>query len=172
MRQSSSDNNMNRLKYLSRKIEDAESVVAGVCLIASTSLIFLAAVVRSFSRPINWSLDISLFLFAWAVFFSADVAYRDNKLVNLDFFLAKLSDNMRRFLSLVIHLIILVFLLALVYYGIILAYKTRQRAFQGIPNFSYSYITMSLPVGALLLLRSTAENILALFSKDGGQRCL
>ena len=169
MSQSSSDNNMNRLKYLSKKIEDGESVVAGVCLIASTSLIFLAAVVRSFSRPINWSLDISLFLFSWAVFFSADVAYRDNKLVNLDFFQARLSDNMRRILSLVIHLIILVFLLALVYYGIILAYKTRERAFQGIPNFSYSYITMSLPVGALLLLRSTVEKIITLFRKDGGQ---
>ena len=169
MRQSSSENNMNRLLYLSKKIEDGESVVAGVCLIASTSLIFLAAVVRSFSRPINWSLDISLFLFSWAVFFSADVAYRDNKLVNLDFFLSKAPDNIRRILSAVIYIIIFVFLLALVYYGFILAYKTRARAFQGIPNFSYSWITMSLPVGALLLLRSTVEKMIALFRQNGGQ---
>ena len=162
MRQEKSGNYQNRIEEISKRIEAGEIVIAGVCLIASTFLIFLAAVVRSISRPINWSLDISLFLFSWAVFFSADVAYRDNKLVNLDFLLSRAAPAVKRLLQIIIYGIILVFLAALVYYGAILAYKSRARAFQGIPNFSYSWVTLSLPAGALLLMRSTLEKIAAL----------
>jgi len=165
MRQNTSEDNYNRKRSLSKKIESWETVVAGICLISSTILIFFAAVVRSFSQPINWSLDISLFLFAWAAFLSADVAYRDNKLVNLDFVLDVVSPKVKRVLMILIYLIILTFLLALVYYGSILVYKTRARAFQGIPNFSYSWITMSLPIGAIFLVRSTIEKLVPLFQK-------
>ena len=147
-------------KKISIRIERIETVIAAICLITSTLLIFLAAVVRSFSQPINWSLDISLFLFAWAVFFSADVAYRDDKLVNLDFVLEIIPDRLTRIFQILIYLIIFTFLVALVYYGAILVYKTRARAFQGIPNFSYSWITISLPIGAMLLVRSTIEKLI------------
>lgn len=153
-------------KKISIKIEKIETVIAAICLITSTLLIFLAAVVRSFSQPINWSLDISLFLFAWAVFFSADVAYRDDKLVSLDFILELIPDKLTRIFQILIYIIIFIFLVALVYYGAILVYKTRARAFQGIPNFSYSWITISLPIGAMLLVRSTVEKLIFILRKQ------
>jgi len=165
MRQPAPGDKSEQKKSLSEKIESGETVVAGVCLISSTLLIFLAAVVRSFSQPINWSLDISLFLFAWAAFLSADIAYRDNKLVSLDFVLESVSERVKKALMILIYFIILIFLLSLFYYGTILVYKTRARAFQGIPNFSYSWITMSLPLGALLLVRSTIEKLIPLLRK-------
>ncbi len=158
-----------KLEKLERRVQQTEAVVAAFCLVSSTALIFGAAVMRSISRPINWSLDISLFLFAWATFFSADVAYRENKLVNLDFLITALPDRARKGLQLLIYLIILVFLVALVYFGFILAYKTRERAFQGIPSFSYSWITLSLPIGSMLLVRSTIEKIVALFGPSSGR---
>ena len=79
-----------KLERLEGHIEKGEAVIAAFCLITSTVLIFIAAVMRSISQPINWSLDISLFLFAWATFLSADVAYREDKLVNLDFLISAL----------------------------------------------------------------------------------
>ena len=36
-----------------------------------------------------------------------------------------------------------------------LAWTSRVRSFQGIPEISYSWVTMSLPVGAALLLITT-----------------
>lgn len=151
-----------KLERLEGHIEKGEAVIAAFCLITSTVLIFIAAVMRSISQPINWSLDISLFLFAWATFLSADVAYREDKLVNLDFLISALPEKGRKTLQLLIYTVILVFLLALIYYGFILAWKTRARAFQGIPSFSYSWITLSLPIGAMLLTRSTVEKIAVL----------
>ena len=49
------------------------------------------------------------------------------------------------------------------YFGVILAHRSRARAFQGIPQISYSWISLSLPVGALLILRSALEKLAELF---------
>ena len=37
-------------------------------------------------------------------------------------------------------------------YGLPLSYTTRFRAFQGIPGFSYSWVTLSVPIGCALML--------------------
>lgn len=145
-------------------IGKVEMAVAAGCLLTSTVLIFLAAVMRSFDRPINWSLDISLFLIAWATFLSADVAYREDKLVNVDMFVYRLPRRAQLAVQVILNLLILAFLIVLVYFGFKLAYLSRARAFQGIPRFSYSWITLSMPVGALLLSRTAIGKLIRLVS--------
>ena len=44
-------------------------------------------------------------------------------------------------------------------YGIELSYTTRLRTFQGIPGFSYTWVTMSVPIGCALMLVSTIRRI-------------
>ena len=51
--------------------------------------------------------------------------------------------------------VILTFLVFLLVYGVILAYGSRFRTFQGIPGFSYMWVTLSVPLGSLLLLISS-----------------
>lgn len=147
------------MSRISSRIIRIETAVAGVCLASSTLLIFIAAVARSISQPINWSLDISLFLFAWATFLSADVAFRDDKLVNVDVVAYRLPHSAARLIKVLIHVAILVFLVLLAVYGAISVVKSRQRAFQGIPSVSYSWVTLSLPVGAVLLIQTTIEKL-------------
>ena len=53
------------------------------------------------------------------------------------------------------YALIAAFLVYLVTMGIYLSWISRIRSFQGIPGVSYSWATMSLPVGALLLLVTT-----------------
>lgn len=147
---------------LSQHIVRIETTAAAVCLTTSTFLIFIAAVARSFEHPINWALDISLFLFAWATFLSADVAFRDDKLVSLDMFVSWAPPGVIRVVKGVIYLVILAFLVALLAYGLRLAYVSRARAFQGIPTVSFSWVTLSMPVGASLLIETTLEKMWAL----------
>ena len=52
--------------------------------------------------------------------------------------------------------IIVAFLVYLIVMGLYLSWISRIRSFQGIPEISYSWVTMSLPVGAMLLLITTA----------------
>ncbi len=155
------------MKKLSVHLKKLETAVAAVCLVSSTLLIFLAAVARSISQPINWSLDISLFLFAWSTFLSADVAFRNDKLVSVDLLVEHLPERARAALKVGLYLLILVFLALLAGFGAKLAYTSRQRAFQGIPAFSYTWITLSLPFGAALLMQTTVGKLWRLLSKRG-----
>ena len=61
----------------------------------------------------------------------------------------------RRFLGRLNYLIIAVFLVYVIVMGTWLSWISRARSFQGIPEVSYSWVTMSLPAGALLLLITT-----------------
>jgi TRAP-type C4-dicarboxylate transport system permease small subunit len=67
----------------------------------------------------------------------------------------RLSARAQRVCRLVNYGILTAFLIYLIPTGLWLSYISRARSFQGIPEFSYSWVTMSLPVGALLLLITT-----------------
>lgn len=119
-------------------------------------IVFISAVARTMHHPLNWSLDLALFFFAWSVFLSADAAMRSDKLVNVDIVLNAFPERWRATIMALNYLIICGFLVALIVFGLRLAYTTRVRTFQGIPGFSYTWVTLSLPVGSALLLRTTA----------------
>jgi len=140
---------MNKKWEMFYKIEE---YVAAFLLLGATLVIFFAAVFRSFDRPLNWSLDIALFLFAWSVFLSAEVAMRKGNLVNVDFLVQRFPQSVQRIIGTFVYLIILTFLATLFSFGVYLSYITRARAFQGIPAFSYTWITLSVPVGGILCM--------------------
>lgn len=147
---------MTALKKFYAWVCRVELTIAMINLCVSTGLIFVSAIMRYLRMPINWSLEISLFLFAWCVFLSADVSLREDRLVRLDMLTSRLPKRVEHFLSLLSYSIIILFLFAMVYYGFILSWKTRVRTFLGIPNFSYTWVTLSLPVAALLMIVSTS----------------
>jgi TRAP-type C4-dicarboxylate transport system permease small subunit len=136
-----------------------ESFLTKVFIVFLVALVFVAAATRYMGYPINWSVDIAVCLFAWCTFLGGDVALRKNKLMNVDFFIGKLSPEKRRLVELLNLLIILIFLGALVVYGTKLSYTTRFRTFQGIPWFSYTWVTISVPIGSILMMITTILKI-------------
>jgi TRAP-type C4-dicarboxylate transport system permease small subunit len=75
--------------------------------------------------------------------------------MSVDLLVERTPPPVRRFVLLCNYVIIASFLLFLVGAGLWLSYVSRARTFQGIPEVSYSWVTMSLPVGACLLLVTT-----------------
>ena len=140
------------IKKTYRIICHIEAGVAAVFLIATVVVIFSLAIFRTFGVPIHWALDTALLVFAWGVFLGADVAFREDKLVNVDFLLTKLPDKAQRVVQLVLYLLIGLFLGTLVYFGIDLSISTQHRSFQGIPALSYTWVTVSMPVCSFLML--------------------
>jgi TRAP-type C4-dicarboxylate transport system permease small subunit len=133
----------------------AEALMARCFLIVMVILIFAAGLARVFGQPINWAVDVATCLFAWACFLSADIAWRRSRLMSVDIVTARLPEQGKRCCRLLNYAILTAFLLYLIPTGLWLSYISRARSFQGIPEFSYSWITMSLPVGALMLLVTT-----------------
>ena len=127
-------------------------LVIKVFFVFLVGLVFIAAVTRYIGYPINWSVDMAQCLFAWCTFLAADIAMRKNKLMSLDFFVNKLSEKNKKIFELINLIIIAVFLASLIGFGVWLSYTTRFRTFQGIPGFSYTWVTLSVPVGGSLMI--------------------
>ena len=119
------------------------------------ALIFVGGVARVLGYPLNWSTDFATAFFAWACFFCADIAWRRNSLMAIELVPARLPPNAQRALRFANYFIISAFLVYLVVMGAWLAWTSRVRSFQGIPEISYSWVTSSAVVGGLLLLVTT-----------------
>jgi TRAP-type C4-dicarboxylate transport system permease small subunit len=137
----------------------AESRVAATFLVVMVLLIFGGGLARLVGHPQNWTIDAATCLFAWACFLSADVAWRRGKLMSVDVLVARLPEGARRPLRLLNCAIVALFLLYAIGAGSWLAWTSRARSFQGIPGVSYSWITLSMPVGSALLLLTTLLKI-------------
>ncbi|MGH8690685.1 MAG: TRAP transporter small permease [Burkholderiales bacterium] len=125
------------------------------------ALIFLGGVARVLGYPLNWSTDFATAFFAWACFLCADIAWRRGSLMAIEFLPARLPAKAQKALRLANYSVISVFLLYLMIMGTWLAWTSRVRSFQGIPEISYSWVTASAVVGGLLLFITTVLKVIA-----------
>ena len=118
----------------------------------SLIVVFAAAVARFLYHPMNWAMDAATFLFAWTVFLGADAAMRLDRLFCIEVITSKLPQKAQLYLRCINYTIIAIFLIGMIGYGLRLSYTTRLRTFQGIPGFSYTWVTLSVPIGCALML--------------------
>ncbi len=144
---------------LYRRFCEFQAWWAASFLLGMVALIFLGGVARMAGHPLNWTGDVATALFAWACFLCADIAWRRNSLMAIELVTSRLPERAQRVVSLVNHAIIGVFLLYVIGWGLHLSWVSRGRSFQGMPDVSYSWVTMSMPVGALMLLVTTALKV-------------
>lgn len=154
------------MKNLYGNICEGEAFVARITLWGMVVLIFAAGVARLLKVPINWAVDMSTCLFAWSCFLSADVAWRENKLMNVDVLVKFYPESVKRFVNWFNYMVLIGFFLYLIFFGAWLSYTTRERTFQGIPGFSYTWVTLSVPVGAIFLLMTAILRIKREFTKS------
>jgi TRAP-type C4-dicarboxylate transport system permease small subunit len=144
-----------------------EAILAGTFLLLMVALIFTGGVARLLHHPLNWTIDLATCFFAWACFLCADIAWRRDALMSFDILGAGRSPKLRRALDYCNFLILGLFLCYVIYAGAWLAYVSRARSFQGIPGVSYSWVTASLPVGAVLILITTVLKAREAMQNDG-----
>ena len=84
--------------------------------------------------------------------------------MSIDFLVNRLPPQAQVALRLANYAIIAGFLVYLMVMGTWLAWTSRARSFQGIPEISYSWVTMSLPVGARITPRHHHSQVQAIAS--------
>ncbi len=145
----------------------AEEIIACSLLAGIVGLMFLSAVLRKAGLPLNWAGDTSLLLFTWACFFGADLAIREKSMVNVDMLLTKFPVKVQKVIRIVCHIAAMALLISFVYFGVPLCLESVDRKFSNM-NLSYSWASASVPAGSILLLITSAINLLKIVrSKDG-----
>ena len=139
----------------------AEAAIAGTFLVLMVLLIFLGGIARLAHYPLNWTTDVATCLFACACFLAADIAWRNDSMMAIEVFTNRMPANLQAAFRMLNYALIVAFLLYLISFGVYLSWVSRARSFQGIPGVSYSWVTMSLPAGALLLLMTTLGKVRA-----------
>lgn len=143
------------MKSIYRAICKLERIICTICLCSCTLSLFLGAVMRTIGKPLMYTTDIALFSFAWCIFGGVSAAYRDDKLVYVNVLIDRLPAEKRRIINGFAYTIIAVFLAVMVIYGIQLCKASWARSWPSIPSLSYSWITMSVPVGCFSLFITT-----------------
>ncbi|MEW9674130.1 TRAP transporter small permease [Ammoniphilus sp. 3BR4] len=142
-----------------------EETIVQVFICAVMALVFISAVFRTIKYPLNWATDLSLLLFAWVVFLGADMALRNTELVNVDLLLKRFAGKVQKNIYIFWNLIIMAFLLTLIWYGIPLAMESSKRLFQTL-GISYSWATISVPIGSMFMLITTGIKIFRAWKKE------
>lgn len=149
---------MDRLGQRARQVE---VVLAGLFVIAMVAMIFVGGTARLMRTPVNATIDFATCFFAWATFLSADIAWHRNRLTALRLVPDRLGVRARWRLDLANYGLVL----AVLGYGVVagtwLAWISRTRTFQGMPDISYSWVTAALPVGCALMILTTLGKIRA-----------
>jgi len=154
------------LKRLYAAICVIEGRVAAAFLVAMVVLIFFGGLARLIGHPVNWAVDFATCLFAWACFMCADVAWRHDRLMAINLVTERLPAGWRKGCRLLNLALIIAFLLFVIVMGTWLAWTSRGRSFQGIPEISYSWVTAAMPFGGLLLLVTTLRKLRAELACD------
>jgi TRAP-type C4-dicarboxylate transport system permease small subunit len=125
-------------------------ILIGLMLVIMFVFVFTNVVTRYlFGFSIATAEEISTFLMIWVTYLGAGLALREGSLASIDLFQDRLSENRRRWLRAVLGLLMVLFFLILVYFGVkfcVLGWAQETFATQiprGIP-----YIV--IPLGALL----------------------
>lgn len=151
------------MKKLDEYLVKFEKNAAKILLITMIVMVFTSGIARFLRHPMNWAVDFSSFLFAWACFFAMDVAWRENKMMSVDLFVKKLPAKIQKIIRIIMLFIILAFCTYMTIWGSELTWTQRFRKFQGMPNFSYAWVTLAVPVGSILLVRTTVQKIVREF---------
>ncbi|MDI3482088.1 MAG: C4-dicarboxylate transporter, DctQ subunit [Tepidanaerobacteraceae bacterium] len=145
---------VNEVKALYNYFCKFEEMVVQIFLCSIVFLVFSSAICRTLKVPINWAVDLSLLLYAWTVFLGADMALRNADLVKVDMIVKKFSPSSQKAIYILWQVVIIVFLASLIMYGVPLALESKKRLFQTL-GISYSWATISVPVGSTLMMIST-----------------
>ncbi|MBB6480641.1 TRAP transporter small permease subunit [Spirochaeta isovalerica] len=125
---------------------------------AFITIFFITIVIQVFSRylgiTVMWTGEVSTYSFTWAVFMGAGAMTYENKHFAFDSLLHHLKGKKKEILKIFISLIILIFSLATLYYGVIITQKF----------WNYRWINLPIKMGWTWLCVPILGGTAALYS--------
>lgn len=144
-------------------LEHCLSVIGGIAIVIFVFAVFLDVMARVLSHPIAWCQEVALFSYIWAIFAGSAIGIRYSTHFTIDLVINQIKGTLKKYIEFFDHIVIMVFVGVLCYYGWKYALSTVHRLSQpsGIPMICG---TICIYVGAACMLFFCVEYIVLFFS--------
>jgi tripartite ATP-independent transporter DctM subunit len=130
-----------------------------------TVVVFLQVTNRYiFNNPLSWTEEVARFLFVWITFLGAFIALKSKAHIGVNSFVALFSIRTRTILENVVIFLTIVYLLFLIQVGLRIVYETADSVSPAL-NIPYTYLYLSIPVSAILMVSNLAIQLFQSRSK-------
>jgi len=160
------------LEFISNLIGYINRTIAIVGITGGVALAFYNVVARYiFHSSLTWAGELTIYLFLWSTFFGAAYCFKKDTHISINLLLDKTPPKVSKILMIISHLITLIFLLAVSWYGyeyLLLVIELEEKSIDlNIPMWiPYLVIPISFAFGAwrvgeklIYLIKTPAEKI-------------
>ena len=152
------------MKYYFLRFErglSAAVLFVACMLLAIVSVLGMVQVLSRFvfNQPLSWSEVLIRLLIIWMVMFGVVIAFRRGAQISVDM-MFRLSGRFQRPLHFLISVIAILFLSAIVWYGIDITWRTRFQEIGGMEILPMSVGYAALPVGAFFAIIAVIANFI------------
>jgi TRAP-type C4-dicarboxylate transport system permease small subunit len=151
---------------LTKTVHILEHVVNRISIVIF-SVIFITMLLQIFFRyvlnsPLVWTEELCRYLFIWTCFLGWTIALRKKSHIRISFFMDRLPFSLGKIVQLVFQLLIFVFLIQLLRYGI--ALTARSFSVPTITLYiSWAYVYLAAPLSAAIMLLYSVVDVIDLF---------
>lgn len=142
-------------KFL-KTIERYEMACAKILLLTMIIVVGTQVFFRyGFNRPLTWPEELSGFLLIWLTFIVADILFKRNGHVQVDYFAGKLSPRTQLVVSFVVNLYIMVFLVFLIIASIQIGLRQTKHLVGAALKLHKTFYTLAATVSGISMLVSS-----------------
>ena len=125
-------------------------------------LILLGQVVSRylFTFPMMWSAEIAQYIFIWIVYLGSALAFLTKRHLVVDIFSLKIPRPYSTYLTLILHVMILVFLFYVFRLGLQYAATNLSKPVYSVRWISLGWVYASVPIGALFMFVNILRGVI------------
>lgn len=132
--------------------------------VISLSIFFIAIIIQIVTRHLGiaviWTEEVANYSFIWSVFMGAAVMVNKKEHFSFDFLSQKLEGKSKSALMIVIDSIVLLFALALFYYGIEAVKNFWNYNWASLPDMKMGYVWISIPIMGLTMAIYSVSHVI------------
>lgn len=117
---------------------------------ACISIFFISIVIQVFCRytgiTVSWTGEVSTYTFTWSVFMGAGVMVYENQHFAFTGMIDKLEGKKKIVLQIFISLMVLLFSITILYYGIVITDKFWDYRWINLPEIKMGYTWLCVPI--------------------------
>lgn len=134
-------------------------------LIAGMSICVLLAVISRYALkiPLPWTEEMARFLMIWAAFLSSTLGLKRGLHVGIVFLIRRMSKNLQLYLDILSKTLVSIFFIFVIWQGFKLSTLVSHQI-SPVMRISMSWVYISLPISALILLIFNIDLFLDSFS--------